>query len=443
MAEPPSIIELTNLTKFYESSNILAVDHISLSIRDGEIFAFLGPNGAGKTTTLSMLTTLLKPTEGTGRVCSYDIRKQPDQVRSSIGIVFQEPSLDGDLTGRENLELHAVLHQIPKKERKEKIQEVLKVVGLEERADLYTKNYSGGMKRRLELARGLLHRPRVLFLDEPTLGLDPQSRRAIWDKIKELNKGPDHMTIFLTTNYMDEADELADRICIIDHGKVIALDTAENLKEHLSGDVIDLRFERFEGSINFSQFVEEIRGLEGIKNVSEAKSTQNSIQAPQMKLPPGVPMPNPAEMQKRIATMMSDPTTFLKALRGSPWLVNAFSHLTIEARGKLAKQFTDEQLAQLPEPLKEVMGKLKQGEPVEDAWEEEPSLRISCVSGGKVIPQIIESVNSWGLKIKNMNLRNPTMEDVFLFFTGKAIRDEKSNRSQEIKQRHQMQELKR
>jgi len=234
-----NIIEVKGLSKIYEDGDILAVDDISFKIKKGEIFALLGPNGAGKTTTINILATLLEPTKGDAIVNSYDVKRDSDKVRKSIGIVFQEPAVDIEMKGFENLELHAILYGMGKKERRTKIREVLKLVDLEDKAKIYVKNYSGGMKRRLEIARGLIHEPNVLFLDEPTLGLDPQTRRRIWEKIKELNQGKFKMTILITTHYMEEADYLADRICIMDHGKIIALDTSENLKNQLSGDIID------------------------------------------------------------------------------------------------------------------------------------------------------------------------------------------------------------
>ena len=201
-----AIIEARGLTKRFDG--LVAVDHIDLDVEEGEIFGFLGPNGAGKTTTIKMLTTLLKPSEGEAKVCGYDVVKQPDLVRKSIGVVFQEPALDDQLTGRENLDFHARLYGLNRREREERIEEVLKLVGLENRADELVKNYSGGMRRRLEIARGFIHHPRILFLDEPTLGLDVQTRRAIWSYIMELNKR-EGITIFLTCLLYtsDAADE--------------------------------------------------------------------------------------------------------------------------------------------------------------------------------------------------------------------------------------------
>ncbi len=231
-------VETAALTKRY--GNLLAVDTLNLSIEEGEIFGLLGPNGAGKTTTLSMLATLLKPTSGTGRVNGYDIITQPADVRRSIGIVFQDPSSDDILTGRENLYLHALMFGVPKNERRQRIDRVLGLVDHQDRANDIVKKYSGGMRRRLELARGLLHNPRILFLDEPTLGLDPQTREHIWAYIENLVKS-EKVTVIITTHYMDEADRLCNRVAIIDHGQVAALDTPSALKLKVGGEIIQLR----------------------------------------------------------------------------------------------------------------------------------------------------------------------------------------------------------
>jgi len=242
-----SIIEVKNLVKKF--SDLTAVDNISFTINSGEIFAFLGPNGAGKTTTIKILTTLLKQTDGEVKVNGFDVLTAKDQVRRSFGIVFQDHSLDDELTAYENMQFHAVLFSVPKEERKERIENLLKFVDLWERKDSLVKTFSGGMKRRLEISRGLLHEPKILFLDEPTLGLDPQTRNHIWKYIEDLsqNKG---LTVFFTTHYMDEADRVAQRIAIIDHGKIIAQGTSAELKKltkknsledafiSLTGDVI-------------------------------------------------------------------------------------------------------------------------------------------------------------------------------------------------------------
>ena len=231
------IIKTEDLTKKF--SDLTAVNSISFSVKKGEIFGFLGPNGAGKTTTIKMLTTLLNPTKGSALVADYDIIKKRDKVRQNIGVVFQEPALDTELTGRENLDFHARMYGLDSDKRKSRINDVLKLVDLEDKKDVFVKNYSGGMKRRLEIARGLMHFPTVLFLDEPTLGLDAQTRRAIWNYILRMNKD-EGTTIFLTTHYMDEADYLCDRVGIIDRGKILIIDSTSNLKNSIGNDVITL-----------------------------------------------------------------------------------------------------------------------------------------------------------------------------------------------------------
>ncbi len=230
-----SIIETHDLTKRFGSHT--AVNRISLSINKGEVFGLLGPNGAGKTTFLSMLCTILKPTSGTAYINGFDIIRESAQVRKSIGIVFQDPSVDTDMTSRENLQMHADLYSVPLQEQNERIHEVLELVGLSDRADDFMYTYSGGMRRRLEIARGLLHYPRVLFLDEPTIGLDPRSREHIWSYIQNVRKRED-MTIILTTHYMEEADRLCDRVAIIDRGTIVALNTPSLLKMEVKGDTI-------------------------------------------------------------------------------------------------------------------------------------------------------------------------------------------------------------
>ena len=222
------MIQVRNLIKKF--GDFAAVDDVSFEVSAGEIFAFLGPNGAGKTTTIKMLTTLLSPTSGTLAVDGLDPTQRQNEVRKRIGIVFQDPSLDQDLTARENMELHGVLYHVPRKLRRERIETLLKGFELWERRDSFVKEFSGGMRRRLEIARGLLHTPRILFLDEPTLGLDPQSRNQLWTHVKQLNKD-EGVTVFLTTHYMDEADRVASRIAVIDHGKIVATGTSAELKE--------------------------------------------------------------------------------------------------------------------------------------------------------------------------------------------------------------------
>jgi len=234
----PSSIQTHNLTKQY--GNFKAVDNLNISVEPGEIFGLLGPNGAGKTTTVSMLCTILKPTSGTATINGYDLIKEPHKVRQSIGIVFQDPSIDDRLTARENLIMHANLYGVPASEQRDRVNRILKLVELEDRADDLLRTYSGGMRRRLELGRGLIHHPHVLFLDEPTVGLDPQTRDHIWRYIRELKEAHD-TTVVLTTHYMDEADRLSDRIAIMDHGQIVVLDTPQKLKETLEGDLVIVR----------------------------------------------------------------------------------------------------------------------------------------------------------------------------------------------------------
>jgi ABC-2 type transport system ATP-binding protein len=239
-----SIIEVKNLTKRF--GDFVAVDNISFSVEKGEIFAFLGPNGAGKSTTIKMLTTLLSPSEGTLTLNEHDVKKNPDEVRHSFGIVFQDPSLDDELTAYENMEFHGVLYSVPKKIRRERIEQLMKFVELWDRKDSLVKEFSGGMKRRLEIARGLLHHPKILFLDEPTLGLDPQTRNHMWEYLRELNK-TEGITVFFTTHYMEEADKIAGRIAIIDHGKIVMYGTSGELKTKTNTNSLEEAFLKLTG----------------------------------------------------------------------------------------------------------------------------------------------------------------------------------------------------
>jgi ABC-2 type transport system ATP-binding protein len=312
-------IEISNLTKRYP--DVTAVDNISFSIQEGEIFGLLGPNGAGKTTTLSMLSTITKPTSGTANVNGFDIKDETN-VRKSIGIVFQDPSLDDELTGLENLEFHGRMYHMPANMRKERIAEVLALVGLQDAAHKKIKEYSGGMKRRLEIARGLMHHPKILFLDEPTLGLDPQTRRKIWNYIKNMNE-KEKLTIILTTHYMEEADALCNRIGIIDHGKIIAIDTPDALKESIGGDIIALDTKE-------PRKLEEI--LKGNKN------------------------------------------------------------------------------------LKKIV--------VDDC---DCKLYITAKNGGDNIPKILDVAEKNGIEITSVELTKPTLEDVFINYTGRVIREEEGS----------------
>jgi len=277
----------------------------------------LGPNGAGKTTLISMLVTMRRPNSGSATVNGFDVSREADAVRKSIGIVFQDPSIDDELTAYENLDIHAAMYGIPSNERKKKITEVMKMVGLEKRLDDLLKTYSGGMRRRLEIARGLLHAPKVLFLDEPTLGLDPQTRKHIWEYVGKLRKEKG-VTVLLTTHYMDEADSLCDRIAIIDHGKIIALGTAEELKNSLGGDTIVIE-------TGCSKKLEKI----------------------------------------------------LKKLK---WVKNSACH-----NGKLT---------------------------------------LEVDTGEKKIPKLMEIAKDNKIDVKSVSLRKPTLDDVFLSYTGRTIREE-------------------
>jgi ABC-2 type transport system ATP-binding protein len=252
------VIETYGLTKNY--GKITAVDNLEISIEEGEIFGLLGPNGAGKTTIIKMLATLLEPTSGTAKVNGFDIRKQPARVRESIGIIFQEPSSDELLTGYENIKLYAMMYGLSKDQIQKRSAEALKLVELTDRKDDLVKHYSGGMRRRLEIARSLIHRPKVLFLDEPTLGLDPRGRENMWNYILKLVKEL-KMTVFLTTHYMEEADALANRIGIIDRGKIAILDSPNALKRVLGGDLVTIKAK----ALN----IEEIRKLSYVTDVTQ------------------------------------------------------------------------------------------------------------------------------------------------------------------------------
>jgi ABC-2 type transport system ATP-binding protein len=250
-----SSIEVIDLTKRF--GPLTAVDNISFQVEDGEVFGFLGPNGAGKTTTINVLCTLMRPTTGSAKVAGYDVASQRNAVRQCIGLVFQDPSLDDQLTAYENLQFHAHVYNVPGSERAQRIEEVLRVVELWDRRDAVVRTFSGGMKRRLEIARGILHHPRVLFLDEPTLGLDPQTREHVWEYVLELQRAHE-ITIFMTTHYMDEAEH-CDRIAIIDQGKIVALDTPDALKRMVGVDIVTLKTEDDE------QAAREIRERYGLE----------------------------------------------------------------------------------------------------------------------------------------------------------------------------------
>jgi ABC-2 type transport system ATP-binding protein len=239
MDDSPPVIRVQHLVKQF--GDFTAVDDVSFDVRRGEIFAFLGPNGAGKTTTIRMLTTLLQPTSGTLELDGLDPTTRRTDVRQRIGVVFQDPSLDQDLTAWENMDIHGVLYGVPRRERHERASRLLDLFELGDRKGTVVKNFSGGMRRRLEIARGLLHTPRVLFLDEPTLGLDPQSRNQMWTHVQNLNQ-TDGVTVFLTTHYMDEADRVAHRIAVIDHGRIVAIGSPAELKSRTNSDSLEQAF---------------------------------------------------------------------------------------------------------------------------------------------------------------------------------------------------------
>lgn len=310
-----SAIESFDLTKEFDGNK--AVNNVNLQINEGEIFGLLGPNGAGKTTFISMLCTMLKPSSGTAKVNGFDIVKQKNQVRESIGIVFQDPSLDNRLTGMENLEMHAGMYRVPKSERKKRIDDVLEIVALKDRAKDLVKTYSGGMRRRLEIARGLIHYPKILFLDEPTIGLDPQTRDHIWEYIKKLSER-EKITIIVTTHYMEEADVLCNRVAIMDYGQIKVLDSPENLKNSLEGDIVTVM-------------------------VDDAKDAESKIK-------------NFDSVKKVLVT--------------------------------------------------------------------DNSIHITVRDGEKFSPKILDFLKKDGIKVNSINIRKPSLGDVFLHYTGREIRED-------------------
>lgn len=239
------MIQVKDLVRKF--GDLVAVDHVSFDVHAGEIFAFLGPNGAGKTTTIKMLTTLLQPTSGTVQIDGIDPSAHPNEVRKRFGIVFQDPSLDGDMTAYENMEMHGIFYHMPHKIRGERIEKLLRQFEIWDRRGTQVKLFSGGMKRRLEIARGLLHTPKILFLDEPTLGLDPQTRNQLWTHVRHLNE-TEGVTVFLTTHYMDEAERVAQRIAVIDHGRIVAQGSPQELKQQTGTNSLEEAFLALTGS---------------------------------------------------------------------------------------------------------------------------------------------------------------------------------------------------
>jgi ABC-2 type transport system ATP-binding protein len=277
--EATDIIEVVDLEHTF--GEVEAVRGISFAVKKGEIFSFLGPNGAGKSTTINILITLLPLQKGRVRVAGHDVAREPRKVREVIGIVFQEEVLDRDLTVWETMEFHGRIYGIPRDERRRRIEDLLAVVELDARRDERTKNLSGGMKRRLQIARGLLTRPEVLFLDEPTLGLDPQTRMRIWDYIRQVNQAG--TTIFMTTHYMEEADMLSDRISIMDHGRIVISGTPDELKNTLGEDVVYLETGDDSGAREFLLGMEEVRSITGSpRGLSVAISADGSHALPRI-----------------------------------------------------------------------------------------------------------------------------------------------------------------
>jgi ABC-2 type transport system ATP-binding protein len=366
------------------------VDGISFTVNEGEILGFLGPNGAGKTTTLNMLSTLLRPTSGTATVNGHDILAEPDAVRRSIGYVFQDTTLDIELTGRENLDFHGRLYGLDRNTRQQRIKEVLEIVQLTDRADNLVKIYSGGMKRRLEIARGLLHHPKVLFLDEPTLGLDPQTRRSIWEHILRLNQEK-NVTIILTTHYTEEADYLCKRILIIDFGKVVVLDTPDKLKARLEGDVVTLFFKN---PANIETFRPILESKDWIRRINVFASGNNYAAI--------------SRMMHAMPTMPSN--------MGMGGTMPQMSSMNIKSHKRI------------PEPVQQ-----KRGQDVTDKTSQfggetcSRCLNLLVDNGGHRIPEIVKLADEAKVILESVELRKPTLDDVFLSVTGRNIREEEGS----------------
>jgi ABC-2 type transport system ATP-binding protein len=382
-------IEVKALTKIFDK-DVKAVDGISFTVKEGEILGFLGPNGAGKTTTLNMLSTLLRPTSGTATVNGHDILTDPDAVRRSIGYVFQDTTLDIELTGRENLDFHGRLYGLDRNARQQRIKELLELVQLTARADNLVKTYSGGMKRRLEIARGLLHHPKVLFLDEPTLGLDPQTRRSIWDHIQHLNQEK-NVTIILTTHYTEEADYLSTRILIIDFGKVVVLNTPDNLKARLEGDVVSLLFKN---PAAIEKLLSLIKSKNWIHRINVVSSGNNY-----------------AAMSRMMQTTPAMPGNM--NISGTIPKMNSRSTGDHKKTSKQSQRKQEQLVAdKIPQFGREKCAKC---------------LNLVVDSGGHRIPEIVKLADEAGVFLESVELRKPTLDDVFLSVTGRNIREEKGS----------------
>ena len=319
-------ISVENLSKIFDKK-IVAIDDVNFKVKNGEIFGFLGPNGAGKTTTIKVLTTLLRPTKGKVNVAGFDVIKEPDAVRSSIGIVPQSLTLDDDLKGITNLLLSAKLYHVPDKLAKERAEQLLDMVNLKDAIDRKVETYSGGMRKRLELIVGLIHEPKILFLDEPTLGLDIQTRSVIWEYLKNLNKEKG-LTIFITTHYLEEADYLCDRIGIIDKGKIMVMDSPSRLKDELGGDIINIKING-----EYSEIIESLKQLNHVKKIDIV----------------------------------------------------------------------------------------------------DQNLRIQVEKGENVLPSILEFINSKGIVVTSVSLAKASLDQVFLKYTGKSLRDAESDKADRFK----------
>ena len=382
-------IEVKELTKIFDG-DIKAVDGISFNVKEGEILGFLGPNGAGKTTTLNMLSTLLRPTSGTATVNGHDILTEPDAVRRSIGYVFQDPTLDIELTGIENLDFHGRLYGLDRNMRHQRIKEVLELVQLTDRADNFVKTYSGGMKRRLEIARGLMHHPKVLFLDEPTLGLDPQTRRSIWEHILHLNQEKE-VTVILTTHYTEEADYLCKRILIIDFGKIVVLDTPDNLKARLQGDVVSLllknpaAIEKFRPLLEKKDWIHKINVVASGNNYAAMSRMMHTIPKMSSTISMAEHVPEP------------DPKT-LKEPKKTPKQTQQTSEQDITDK---SLQFSGDKCSKC--------------------------LNLLVDNGGHRIPEIVKLADEAGVILESVELRKPSLDDVFLSVTGRNIREEEGS----------------
>jgi len=392
-----SIIEVKALTKVFDNE-IRAVDGISFTVDQGEILGFLGPNGAGKTTTLNMLATLLRPTSGTATVNGHDIRAEPDAVRRSIGYVFQDPTLDLELTGRENLDFHGRLYSLKRDVRRERIEEMLELIQLSDRADDLVKTYSGGMKRRLEIARGLLHHPQVLFLDEPTLGLDPQTRRSIWEHIRSLNQDKS-ITIILTTHYTEEADYLCDRILIIDFGKIVALDNPDNLKARLEGDIVSLVFKDPAKLVKIRPLLQEKDWIRRINMVASGNSHAT----------------------------MSHMMQMMRGMSGGVGIGGMMPGMdsgNVRGGGKMPKRGR--------QMLTQSMG----GEDDQRGLEGgSKRLNLLVDDGGHRIPEIVKLADASDVVLESVELHKPTLDDVFLSVIGRNIRDERGSFMETVRRR--------